>query len=532
MGAPPCGARTLESYSGGPFSQRADLPRIRARMNVAKGPDLSLLRMSASDNVTPIPVAVAFGDGIGPAIMEATLRVLEAAKAPIAPERIEIGEKVYLSGVTSGIEPGAWDVLRRTRVFLKAPITTPQGGGYKSLNVTTRKTLGLYANVRPCRSFHPFVQSRHPGMDVTIVRENEEDTYAGIEHRQTAEVTQCLKLISRPGSERIVRYAFDYAKRAGRRRVTCMVKDNIMKITDGLFRECFEEEAKRHPEIESDVMIIDIGTARIADTPETFDVVVLPNLYGDIVSDVVAQLTGSVGLAGSANIGDDFAMFEAIHGSAPDIAGKGIANPSALLQGSLQMLVHLGLTKEANLIQNAWLKTLEDGILTGDLVSAKGARGQAGTDVFANSVIERLGDEPRTLPAASFREGRAASFETRRAAARPKKTLGGVDVFLDWDEDGRDPNVLGAKLREIELDKLKLRIVTNRGVKVFPDGFPETFCADHWRCRFLEPEDGDISHDDVLALLGRFREAGLDFIKTEHLYRFDGERGWSLGQGE
>ncbi|MEM8709868.1 MAG: NADP-dependent isocitrate dehydrogenase [Planctomycetota bacterium] len=487
---------------------------------------------AASTSTEPIPIAVAYGDGIGPAIMEATLRILEAAKVPIAPERIEIGEKVYLSGVTSGMEPSAWEVLRRTRVFLKAPITTPQGGGYKSLNVTTRKTLGLYANVRPCRSFHPFVQSRHPGMDVTIIRENEEDTYGGIEHQQTPEVTQCLKLISRPGSERIVRYAFEYAERHGRRRVTCMVKDNIMKLTDGLFRQCFEEEAARHPDIEADVMIIDIGTARIADTPGTFDVVVLPNLYGDIVSDVVAQLTGSVGIAGSANIGDDFAMFEAIHGSAPDIAGKGIANPSALIQGSLQMLVHLGLSEQANLIQNAWLRTLEDGIITGDLVDARGRRGDAGTDLFANSVIQRLGDKPNTLPRAAFRDRAPQAFETRATRTRPTKTLGGVDVFLDWDEAGRDPNALGAKLEALNVDGLKLKIVTNRGVKVYPDGFPETFCTDHWRCRFLAPEGQDLGHDDILALLSRCKEAGLDFIKTEHLCRFDGERGWSLGQGE
>lgn len=490
--------------------------------------------MSASQAPqTPIPIAVAHGDGIGPAIMEATLRILEAAEAPIAPETIEIGEKVYLSGVTSGIEPGAWDVLRRTRVFLKAPITTPQGGGYKSLNVTTRKTLGLYANVRPCRSYHPFIQSRHPGMDVTIIRENEEDTYAGIEHRQTPEVTQCLKLISRPGSERIVRYAFDYAKRMGRRRVTCMVKDNIMKITDGLFRRCFEEEAARHPEIESDVMIIDIGTARIADTPSTFDVVVLPNLYGDIVSDVVAQLTGSVGIAGSANIGDDFAMFEAIHGSAPDIAGKGIANPSALLQGAIQMLVHIGLAEHANLIHNAWLKTLEDDILTGDLVDAKGTRGKAGTDEFANAVIARLGDQPATLPKANFKVTSGAGLGVRDAGPRPVKELAGLDVFLDWDEPGRDADKLGAALTELAGDALELRLITNRGVKVYPDGFPETFCTDHWRCRFLAKDtEKALPHAEVVALLGRLEEAGFDFIKTEHLYRFDGERGWSLGQGE
>ncbi|MEM9801424.1 MAG: NADP-dependent isocitrate dehydrogenase [Planctomycetota bacterium] len=480
----------------------------------------------------PRPIAVAYGDGIGPSIMEATLRILDAAKVPVAPERIEIGEKVYLSGVTAGIEDGAWDVLRRTRVFLKAPITTPQGGGYKSLNVTTRKTLGLYANVRPCRSYHPFVQSRHPGMDVTIIRENEEDTYAGIEHRQTPEVTQCLKLITRPGSERIARYAFDYAKRHGRRRVTCMVKDNIMKLTDGLFRECFEEEAARHPEIESDVMIIDIGTARIADAPETFDVVVLPNLYGDIVSDVVAQLTGSVGIAGSANIGDDFAMFEAIHGSAPDIAGKNIANPSALLQGALMMLVHLGLSDDANRIQNAWLRTLEDGIVTGDLVGSKGQRGSASTDEFADAVIERLGDAPETLPRAAFRSVPDQDDGGIEVAPRPAKELAGVDVFVDWDEPGRDAATFGDRIAALGNDRLQLRLVTNRGVKVWPDGFPETFCTDHWRCRFVHPSDGAIEHADVIALLGRCAAAGIDFIKTEHLCRFEGERGWSLGQGE
>jgi isocitrate dehydrogenase len=225
-------------------------------------------------------------------------------------------------------------------------------------------------------------------------------------------------------------------------------------------------------------------------------------------------------------------MFEAIHGSAPDIAGKGIANPSALLQGALQMLVHIGLTEHANLVQNAWLATLESGIITGDLVNAKGERGTAGTEAFANAVIERLGDEPVRLAKSGFRPGRQEAFETRKAAVRPAKELAGVDVFLDWDEPGRDPNALGAILRTLGAENLALRIITNRGVKVFPDGFPETFCSDHWRCRFVHPGDGVIQHSDVLALLGRFEAAGLDFIKTEHLCRFDGVRGWSLGQGE
>src|SRR5512138_289368 len=252
--------------------------------------------------MTKTPITVAHGDGIGPEIMNATLQILEASGAALEIETIEIGEKVYLRGNSAGIEPSSWDSLLRTKVFLKAPITTPQGGGFKSLNVTTRKALGLYANVRPCVSYHPFVDTKHPKMDVVIVRENEEDLYAGIEYRQSADVMECLKLISRPGSEKIIRYGFEYARRNNRKKVTCFTKDNIMKLTDGLFHKIFDEIAKEYPEIQNEHWIVDIGAAKLADSPETFDVIVMPNLYGDILSDVAAQIAGSVGLAGSANI--------------------------------------------------------------------------------------------------------------------------------------------------------------------------------------------------------------------------------------
>lgn len=251
-----------------------------------------------------VPVTVARGDGIEPEIMDATLRVLHAAGARLAVEEVQIGEAVYARGHSAGIEPEAWESLRRTQVFLKAPITTPQGGGFKSLNVTVRKSLGLFANVRPCVAYAPFVSTRHPGMDVVIVRENEEDLYGGIEHRQTQEVTQCLKLISRPGCESIVRYAFDYARAHGRSKVTCFTKDNIMKLTDGLFHQVFDEIAPDYPDLIAEHWIVDIGAAKLADTPSAFDVIVMPNLYGDILSDVAAQIAGSVGLAGSANVGE------------------------------------------------------------------------------------------------------------------------------------------------------------------------------------------------------------------------------------
>ncbi|CDM66539.1 NADP-dependent isocitrate dehydrogenase [Pyrinomonas methylaliphatogenes] len=479
------------------------------------------------------PITVAYGDGIGPEIMEATLRILEAAGAQLEIETIEIGEKVYLRGNTAGIDKSAWDSLRRTKVFLKAPITTPQGGGYKSLNVTVRKALGLYANVRPCVSYHPFVETKFPGMDVVIVRENEEDLYAGIEHRQTDQVVQCLKLISRPGCEKVIRYAFEYARRNNRKKVTCFTKDNIMKMTDGLFHKIFDEIAAEYPDIENEHWIVDIGAAKLATSPESFDVVVLPNLYGDILSDVAAQMTGSVGLAGSANIGTECAMFEAIHGSAPRRAGQNVANPSGLLLGAVMMLVHIGQAEVAERIHNAWLRTLEEGIHTYDIYREGTSRQRVGTREFADAVIQRLGQKPEQLKPVSYKKGGGEAFTTAtlvREQLPAKKELVGVDMFLDWREGTADQ--LGERLQRINGDGLKLKMITNRGVKVWPDGLPETFCTDHWRCRFISESGGTITHAQIISLLKRASEAGFDFIKTENLYTFDGERGYSLGQGE
>jgi isocitrate dehydrogenase len=441
---------------------------------------------------------------------------------------------VYAAGHTSGIADESWDSLRRTRVFLKAPITTPAGGGYKSLNVTIRKSLGLHANVRPCTSYAPFVPTRHPGMDVVIVRENEEDLYAGIEHRQTDEVYQCLKLITRPGCERIVRHAFEYARSHGRRKVTCMVKDNIMKMTDGLFHAVFEEIGAEYPDIERERYIVDIGAARLATRPEHFDVIVTPNLYGDILSDIAAELAGSVGLAGSANVGEHVAMFEAIHGSAPDLAGRGVANPSGLLLSAVMMLVHIRQARAAEQIHNAWLRTLEDGIHTAD-VAGPHTRRTVGTEQFAGAVIERLGESPRTLRPVTYRDvaptqptAGSGSWQRRPAA---RKAMVGVDVFV---HDARtSPELLAERLRRHAVPGLALQMITNRGVTVWPQGFPETFCTDHWRCRFVAKEDGGtIGHEVIVELLSRLTRAGIDVIKTETLCTFDGERGYALGQGQ
>jgi len=484
-------------------------------------------------------ITVAKGDGIGPEIMDATLKILDAAGAGLEYDFIEVGEKVYKKGQKSGISPESWDTLRRNKVFLKAPITTPQGGGYKSLNVTIRKSLGLFSNVRPCRAYTPYVKSHFPKMDLVIVRENEEDLYAGIEHQQTPEVIQCLKLVSRPGSERIIRYAFEYAKTNNRKKVTCMSKDNIMKHTDGMFHSIFNEVAKEYPEIETEHKIIDIGAALLAERPETFDVIVTLNLYGDIISDIAAQVAGSVGLGGSANIGTDFGMFEAIHGSAPDIAGKDIANPSGLINAAVMMLVHLGDNKTAEIIANAWLKTLEDGYHTGEIFNKDLSYKKVGTSEFASEIIKRLGKVPFVLDPVKFKEGDHRINIKTSVTAPVEKELTGVDVFIDWADGDRNPDILGKKLESFTKSNLRLKMITNRGVKVYPDGLPETFCTDHWRCRFVSenalkgrPKKNEVSHQNLLMLLNEISEGGLDFIKIENLYNFDGVRAYSLGQGE
>jgi isocitrate dehydrogenase len=492
---------------------------------------LSVHAPQPAASARPIPITVVRGDGIGPEIMNATLTILDAARAPLDYRELSLGQSQYEQGHLSGIAPEAWDLVRAHRVMLKAPLTTPQGSGFKSVNVTLRKALGLFANVRPTKSYAPFVASQHPGMNLTIIRENEEDLYAGIEHQQTREVVQVLKLITRPGCERIVRYAFEYARAHGRHKVTCMTKDNIMKLTDGLFHRVFDEVAAEYPEVVAEHMIIDIGAARLAAQPEAFDVIVTLNLYGDILSDIAAQIAGSVGLAGSANIGDRLAMFEAVHGSAPDLAGKGVANPSGLLTAAVQMLVHLGIADVAETIKNAWLRTLEDGIHTADVYRDGLSARLVGTDGFTQAVLERLGEVPRVLQPVHYRGGgiRVAASPT----APSVKQLVGVDVFLDWHQDERNPQRLGEALEAATRDNphLALRMITNRGVKVYPQGLPETLLTDHWRCRFATVE-GTIEPQQGVALLATLVAAGFDVVKTENLYTFDGKRGYSLGQGE
>lgn len=484
-------------------------------------------------NITPITVA--YGDGIGPEIMEATIKILKEAEAQIRIEMIEVGEKLYKKNYSSGIADDTWESIARTKVLLKAPITTPLGGGYKSLNVTMRKRLGLYANIRPSIAYPPFVETMYPNMDLVIVRENEEDIYAGIEYRQTHNMYSSLKLIGEIGSEKIIRYAFEYAVKNARKKVTCFTKDNIMKFSDGVFHKKFEEIAVEYPAIESNHMIIDIGTAKLATSPDMFDVIVTSNLYGDIISDVAAEISGSVGMAGSSNIGEKYAMFEAVHGSAPDIAGKNIANPSGLLNAAVMMLVHIGQGKCAAKIENAWKKTIEDGIHTGDIYNEKTSVEKVGTKEFADAIIKNLGAKPSKLVVASYEDKIAdtTASKTYKIASivKDKKTLVGVDVFFDWDETSAKK--IADKLKIYDFGNLELKTIASKGLKLWPSDEDVYSVSDHWCCRFMSKNDGAIiSHEEISKLLKVVAEHELDFIKIENLYNFGDRRGYSLAQGE
>ena len=476
-------------------------------------------------------ISVAYGNGIGPEIMTAVLNIMKEAKVKAEWEVIEIGESVYKKGINTGIEKSTWDTLHRTKVFLKAPITTPQGGGFRSLNVTIRKRLGLYANIRPCVSYHPFIPTKHPGMNIIIIRENEEDLYTGMEYRHTNDMVQCLKIISQSGCYKIARFAFEYASIHNRKKVTCFTKDNIMKKTDGLFRKIFEKVGDEYPECEKEHWIIDIGAAKMADSPHLFDVIVLPNLYGDILSDVAAQISGSVGMAGSANIGDEYAMFEAIHGSAPRRAGQNMANPSGLLQAGILMLQHIGQVDKAKLIQNSLLKTLEDGIHTYDIYQKGRSQKKVGTKEFAEAVINNLGKTPTTLAQATTCQTkplkRPASFKIKKE----QKTLVGVDVFID--NSSQDIQKFAHQLNTLtDTDKhpLRLKSLLSRGLEVWPNTIAFGALTDHWCARFMHKNpstpDTSIQKKHITNLLLTLNENNIDFTKTENLYLFDNKKGF------
>lgn len=479
-------------------------------------------------------IVVAYGDGIGPEIMEAVLEILRAVESPLRFDTIEIGEAQYKKGWASGITESAWEKIKKSKILLKAPITTPMGGGYKSLNVTLRKKLGLNINLRPCRTYTPYIGKKE--MNIAFVRENAEDLYCGIEFQRHHGVYECIKLTTEENSTKIAQYAFEYAMKNGRKKVTCMVKDNIMKMTDGCFYKAFEKVAAHYPEIEKEHYIIDIGSARIAAKPEIFDVVLSTNLYGDIISDIGAEVAGSVGIAGSANLGGEYAMFEAIHGSAPTMHPD-TANPSGLLHAAIMMLRHLQLHDKADLIENAWLSTIEQGFHTKDLHSDYTSK-IVGTKEFTQKVIENLGQDPQKItPVKTIakNDNKNKNIEIPLITDNRKKELIGVDITMNVDPI-TNPDPLVQKINENLTGGLQVRGMSHKGLLIWPHDAMADTSYKYVKVRIassniMKREHMKISYQEIAESLKNLEKAGIDIARVDSLYAFDDDAGFSPPQG-
>jgi isocitrate dehydrogenase len=486
--------------------------------------------MSVPDRVSgPIPVTLIPGDGIGPECVSAAQRIIESAGAPIRWEAAEAGADVFKKGIGSGVPQETMDSIAHTGVALKGPLETPVGFGEKSANVTLRKLFETYANVRPVREM-PGVKTPYSGRgtDLVMVRENVEDLYAGIEYMQTPGVAQALKLISVKGSEKIARFAFEYARSEGRTSVACATKANIMKLSEGTLKRVFERVAPDYPEIEPWHVIVDNAAHQLVKRPEQYDVIVTTNMNGDILSDLSSALIGGLGFAPSANIGNDVAIFEAVHGSAPKYAGKNVINPTAVILSSVLMLRYLELFEEAASIEHAVFVTLESGVLTGDVLGYDA--GTSTTD-YTDAIIGNLGKrtdawtirEPKPLHLPELSRDPDYVKVTERAVV-------GLDVFV---ESPLSAEELGASLTELATGtRLELKMISSRGTKVFPPTGAITDTLDHWRCRFIIREDpGDLWDEDVHQLLARISRRHI-WMHIEKLMEFDGELGFTRDQGE
>jgi len=452
------------------------------------------------------------GDGIGPEIAEAVKRIFEAANAPVGWEDADAG--LYcIEKYGNGLPKETLDSITRNGIALKSPTTTPIGGGHKSINVTIRKTLELFANVRPCKTF-PGIKTRYDNVDLIIVRENVEDTYGGIEHQQTPEVAQCLRLITSIGSRAAARYAFEMARIEGRKKVTCVHKANIQKMTDGLFLRSFNDIAANYSTIDNNDILIDNLCMQLVIKPEQFDVLVLPNLFGDIVSDLCAGLIGGLGVAPGGNIGSDAAVFEAVHGSAPDIAGKNLANPTALLLSGIQMLRYMGATAHAALIENALTATLEAGVKTRDI------GGTSSTSEYTNAICEQIGKLPAVTTES---QGSASRVRIAREQLRTEQApwkIKGLDIFVNTTDISLLPKNIG---------KFTLRLISNRGTKIYPGEVPDIVIVDCQRCRYIADEE--ITQSDIMDFLNAF-PAELPWVHIEKLHEENGIALYSKAQGE
>ncbi len=466
------------------------------------------------------------GDGIGPEVVEAALRIVQATRVSIEFERREAGAAAFKKGIETGIPKETIESIERTRVVLKGPLETPIGFGNRSANVTLRTLFETFGNIRPVREL-PGVQTPFTGrkLDIVLVRENIEDLYAGIEYMQTPGVAESLKLISREGCEKIVRLAFAFAQAAGRKRVHCATKANIMKLSEGLLQHTFEEFAPQFPEIESKHILIDNCAHQLAMRPEQFDVIVTTNMNGDILSDLTSGLTGGLGFAPSANIGNDVAIFEAVHGSAPDIAGKNKANPTALVLSAAMMLRHIGEGKAANEVEQAVLVTLESGIRTGDMM---GTAPPTSTTQFTEAVISNLGKRSTVSPPREYKKVKMpTSAPGVSAVATGKRRVIGVDIFV---ETQHQPAEIAKALEQVAgASGVRLQMITNRGAMVFPSNDRTISLVDHFRCRFIRPDAGDLGDAEIIGLLQKVG-AKYRWMHVEKLQEFDGRPAFSKSQ--
>lgn len=473
--------------------------------------------------VTVIP-----GDGIGPECIDAAVRIVNATGVNIDWIERHAGGRVFAEGIASGVPQSTIDSINDTRVVLKGPLGTPVGFGEKSANVTLRKLFETYANIRPVREL-PGVTTPFSGrgIDLVVVRENVEDLYAGIEHMQTPDVAQCLKIITAKGSEKIIRLAFEFARSEGRKSVACATKANIMKLTEGEVKRTFERIAPEYPEIDSWHIIIDNCAHQLVKEPEQFDVIVTTNMNGDILSDLTSALVGGLGFAPSANLGSDIAIFEAVHGSAPKYAGKNVINPAAVILSSVMMLKHLGEFEAAEAVERGVLSTLSSGVLTGDVV---GYDKGVSTSDYTDAIVKNLG---KPVEGWTVRQARPIRMpEIPRSvvfrASKTKEVVGG-DIFI---ESSLTPDQLGPSLELVAASSpLRLKMISNRGTKVYPDGNSNIDCVSHYRCRFIAREGNDISFDQVIELVAKINETH-EVCHVERLIRIDGADGFTKAQGE
>jgi len=481
-------------------------------------------------------IAVAKGDGIGPEIMDAVLGIFKASQVGLEYDFVDMGKWVFDKGYSNGMTPEAQQTIETLGILFKGPMETPKGKGVKSVNVTARKTWNTYANKRVFQTLHgvdTVFSKAGISIDITVVRENIEDTYGGIEHMLTHDVALSRRFITRPGSLQVIKYAFEMARKKNAKRITCGHKANIMKITDGLFLECFYEVAREYPDIKADDVIVDDLCMKLVTRPDLFDVVVLTNLQGDIVSDLCAGLVGGLGFAPSANIGDHICIFEAVHGTAPDIAGKNIANPTALLLSGLAMLRHLGYMENAAIIENSLLYTLEQGFRTGDFGDR--SKPALNTTEFANAIISNFGKLPAqgAKPMLANMPITPTAFKLEKNPLIMSKEMEdeviiGVDMFIESEEQ---PTQVAEKCLRHTLDIFKLVTISNRGTQVWPKGSIFTNLVNQYRCRFESVGEVPLSQTDIIEL---YKRLAIDFkvCSTELLNMWGDKKAYSLAQGQ